>query len=107
MSASAQRAHFASCASASSFRIMSLWRRPRSGAAVEARIRDALEALRPLLRIETIGIELVRFDVRSGVVLLRFQGDCPDCQMSALQMRQGVEAHLRMRVPEIREIRAV
>jgi Fe-S cluster biogenesis protein NfuA len=86
---------------------MSLWHRPRTGAAVEARIRDALEALRPLLRIETIGVELVRFDARTGVVLLRFQGDCPDCRMSALQMREGVEAHLRLRVPEIREIRAV
>ncbi|HJU65240.1 MAG TPA: NifU family protein [Gemmatimonadaceae bacterium] len=86
---------------------MSLWRRPRAGAAVEARILEALESLRPLLRIETIGIELVRFDHRTGLAVLRFEGDCPDCQMSAIQMRQGVEAHLRMRVPEIREIHAI
>lgn len=87
---------------------MTLWKRPpRDDAAVERRIRDAIAELRPMLRIETVGIELVAFEGESGVAVLRFRGDCPDCELSASMLRTGIEAHLRMHVPEIREIRAV
>jgi Fe-S cluster biogenesis protein NfuA len=92
----------------SSFPRMSMWKRePGGGAAVELRIRRALVEMRPLLRIESVGIELVQFEEQTGVAVLRFQGDCPDCQMSASMLRAGVEAHLRMQVPEIRGVRAV
>ena len=87
---------------------MSMWKRGRDGgAAVERRIRRALVELRPLLRIESVGIELVQFEEQTGVAVLRFEGDCPDCRMSASMLREGVEAHLRMQVPEIRGVRAV
>ena len=79
----------------------------RKQPAVEARIQQALVELRPLLRIDTVGIELVEFQRETGIAVLRFEGDCPDCEMSASMLRQGIEAHLRMQVPEIREVRAV
>jgi Fe-S cluster biogenesis protein NfuA len=75
--------------------------------AIEARINEALAALRPILHIETLGIELVRFSRETGVAELRFQGDCPDCDLSASMLQQGVEAHLRTQVPEVRSIRAI
>jgi Fe-S cluster biogenesis protein NfuA len=59
----------------------------------------------PLLKLDTIGIELVRFERESGVAMLRFEGDCPDCEMSAIMLRDGIEAHLRTQVPEVREVR--
>ncbi|HEY7878986.1 MAG TPA: NifU family protein [Gemmatimonadaceae bacterium] len=87
---------------------MSLWKRaPHDEAAVERRIRQALTDMRPLLRFEAVGIELVGFDGATGVVLLRIQGDCPDCDMDAGMLRQGIEAHLRMQVPEINAVRAI
>jgi Fe-S cluster biogenesis protein NfuA len=88
---------------------MSLWKRARADDVVqlEARIRHALEDLAPLLRLEDATIELVSFERVSGVATLRFSGDCPDCRMSASTLRQGIEARLRMQVPEIRAIRAV
>ena len=84
-----------------------LRRRTRNRPSVEARIRRALAGLRPLLRLETAGVDLVSFEEETGIAVLRFDGDCPDCQMSASMLRQGIEAHLRMQVPEIREVRAV
>jgi Fe-S cluster biogenesis protein NfuA len=74
---------------------------------VEHRIRDAITRLRPLLRLsEPQTIDLVSFDVRSGLAILRLDGGCPDCEMPVAALMQGIEAHLKLRVPEIREVRA-
>lgn len=87
---------------------MSLWNRAaRRDAAIEHRIREALTDMRPLLHFDAVGIELVEFDHATGVALLRISGDCPDCDMDAGMLRQGIEAHLRTQVPEISAVRAV
>ena len=80
-------------------------RRSTYGPDVERKIRAAIAAMRPLLRIDTLGVDLVSFEAASGVAFLRIAGDCPDCALSAVELREGIEAHLRRRVPEIREIR--
>ena len=86
-----------------------MWRRrgAKNGSEVADRIRDTLAALGPLLHLPSAAVELVRYEATSGVATLRFEGDCPDCEMSALTLRQAVEAHLRTHIPELREIRAV
>ena len=84
---------------------MGILKRDRAGDDVERRIREAIAAMRPLLRIETMDVDLVRFDAASGVALLRVAGDCPDCDMSAAVLLTGIEAHLRRRVPEIIAVR--
>ncbi|MGI8843471.1 MAG: NifU family protein [Gemmatimonadaceae bacterium] len=76
-------------------------------AATVRRIRTALEGLRTLLPPEISRVELVEFQFDSGVAVLRLSGDCPDCDLTASHLRQGIEANLRQRVPEIREVRAV
>ena len=88
---------------------MAVWRRRsrRDQASLEARIGHALTELRPLLQPQDLAVELVEFIQETGVLVLRFRGDCPDCQMPASTLRQGVEARLRMMVPEIREVQAV
>ncbi|HEU4641000.1 MAG TPA: NifU family protein [Gemmatimonadaceae bacterium] len=87
---------------------MSLFKRTRrDDAAVEGRIRAAIVELASMLPIEAGGVELVEFEGETGVAVLRFEGDCPDCELSVSMLREGIEAHLRMHVPEIRAIRAV
>ena len=76
-------------------------------ASVEQRIRDTLDAMRPLLHIEAARVELVEYQVESGVAVIRLDGDCPDCDLTAAHLRQGIEAHLRMAVPEVRHVRAL
>lgn len=79
----------------------------RSSPDLEDRIRAAIEGMRPLLRIESMDVELIEFESAEGVAVLRVAGDCPDCQLSAEMLTVGIEAHLRQQVPEIRSIRAV
>jgi Fe-S cluster biogenesis protein NfuA len=75
-------------------------------ARVEARIRMAIDALRPLLPFGDAAVELIAFDGPNGVAVVRVAGDCPECEMPAVALVQGIEAHLRQRVPEIRAVRA-
>jgi Fe-S cluster biogenesis protein NfuA len=74
---------------------------------VEARIGDALTQVAVMLRLDKAVLELVSFEKTSGVAVLRLHGDCPDCEMSVIALRAGIEAQLRMRVPEVREVRAL
>jgi Fe-S cluster biogenesis protein NfuA len=79
----------------------------RTSPDIDDRIRGAIDGLRPLLRIETMDIELVEFDAEGGIAVIRCTGDCPDCDLSAENLTVGIEAHLRLQVPEIRSIRFV
>ncbi len=74
--------------------------------AIEGRIREAIAGLRPLLHVtKPESVELLHFDLQSGVAVLRLDGGCPDCDMPATALMQGIEAHLRLRVPEIHVVR--
>lgn len=88
---------------------MGAWsqRGSRERPTIETRIEQALDAIRPVLGHDTLKIRLVAFDRATGIASLSFQGDCPDCELSASVLRQGVEANLCQQVPEIREVRAV
>ena len=79
----------------------------RSRQTVEDRIGDALTQVAIMLRLDRAVLELVTFEKATGVAVLRLHGDCPDCQMSVSALHAGIEAQLRMRVPEVREIRAL
>ena len=87
---------------------MSTPRRPAPGEpAIEARIAHALDDLRPLLRIEDCGLSLVRWEAGAGLAVIRVEGGCPDCGVTAATYIQGITAHLRRHVPEVRDVRAV
>lgn len=79
----------------------------RSRPSVEDRIGDALARVAVMLRLDRAVIELVSFERSTGVAVLRLHGDCPDCEMSVSALRDGIEAQLRMRVPEVREVRSL
>ena len=86
---------------------MGVLKRSKDGrAAVEARIRAALDGLKPLLPVNAPVIDLVEYREEMGLAVLRVGGHCPGCDMSATMLMEGIEAHLRMRVPEVREVRS-
>jgi Fe-S cluster biogenesis protein NfuA len=74
---------------------------------VDTRIRETLAEIHSLLHIEEASIELVQFEEQTGTAVLRVEGDCPDCEMSAANMIEGIAAHLRSRVPEVRDVRRI
>ncbi len=76
------------------------------GDEIERRIRAALAEVRPLIAHQASRVELLTFAPASGVAVLVVEGGCPSCEMPAAALLQGIGAHLRLRVPEVRDVRA-
>ena len=86
---------------------MAFWNRNTENASPDARIRHALEDLRPLLPVATIALELDSFDRATGTARLRMRGDCPDCEMSISHLVVGIETKLKRDVPEVRLVELI
>jgi Fe-S cluster biogenesis protein NfuA len=72
---------------------------------IEKKVQKALDEIRPSLQVDGGDVKLVA--VEKGVVKVRLQGHCVGCPMSALTLKQGVETHLKKRVPEVVKVEAV
>ena len=75
------------------------------GETVEKKVQKALDEIRPNIQADGGDIQLVA--VEKGVVKVRLQGHCVGCPMSAMTLKQGVEAHLKRRVPEVVKVESV
>jgi len=68
--------------------------------ALYGRVADLFEAeINPAIARHGGFVELI--DVEDGVVMLRMGGGCQGCGMADVTLRQGIEAALRQRVPEV------
>jgi Fe-S cluster biogenesis protein NfuA len=72
---------------------------------VEKRVQKALDEIRPNIQADGGDIELVA--VQKGTVKVRLQGHCAGCPMSAMTLKQGIETHIKKKVPEILKVEAV
>ena len=79
--------------------------RARSLETVEQSIAVVLAEVGPLLRIDHCHIEIVEFSTMTGLLRVRIDGECPDCELSPVTFMPAIEAHLKLRVPEVREVR--
>jgi Fe-S cluster biogenesis protein NfuA len=50
-------------------------------------------------------VELV--DVEDGIVKVRLTGACGGCPMSQMTLKQGIEAYVRKKIPEIVSVESV
>jgi Fe-S cluster biogenesis protein NfuA len=67
-----------------------------------ARVRQALEDVRPYLRSHGGNVELV--GIEDGVVRLRLHGSCHGCPSSAVTMKQTIEEAILGRAPDVTAI---
>lgn len=74
---------------------------------IEHKIEQALEQIRDALRADGGDIELVRFDKKTGVAYVRFQGACAGCPFADFTLKIGVEETFKKAVPEITEVIAI
>ena len=72
-----------------------------------ARIEEALDSVRPALRIDGGDVELVDYEEEAGIVRVRLVGVCGACPISETTMKYGIERRVRQAVPEVREVQAV
>jgi Fe-S cluster biogenesis protein NfuA/nitrite reductase/ring-hydroxylating ferredoxin subunit len=73
-----------------------------AGPDVEARVRAALDKVRPYMHGHGGDVELV--EIRAGRVSLRLAGACHGCGFSENTLRLGIEQILRKEVPDVEEI---
>jgi Fe-S cluster biogenesis protein NfuA len=73
---------------------------------VTARIREALDDLRPFLNADggDISLEEVTAD---GIARVRLHGACTNCAMSPMTMKAGVEEAIKRVAPQIKVVEAV
>ena len=71
------------------------------------RIEEVLESVRPAIQMDGGDVEFVDFNESDGVVSLRLIGHCVGCPMSRATLKNGIEARLKMAVPQVRYVEAV
>lgn len=69
---------------------------------VADRAREVIESFRPYIQADGGDIDFVSCE--DGIVTVRLRGACTGCPHAALTLKAGVERHLRMRMPEIKEV---
>lgn len=74
--------------------------------ALNERVLNALETIRPYLKADGGDVELVRI-TEEGIVEVKLTGACTNCPMSSMTLRAGVERALIREVPGIRRVEAV
>jgi Fe-S cluster biogenesis protein NfuA len=72
---------------------------------IQKRVQDALDEIRPQIQMDGGDVELV--SVENQIVKVRLVGHCAGCPMSQMTLKNGVEAHVKDRVPEIQKVEAV
>jgi Fe-S cluster biogenesis protein NfuA len=71
------------------------------------RIEQTLDMLRPYIASHRGQVEVVDFDERDGVLLVRLGGTCHGCSASSVTLKQGIESRLREAVPEVKHVESV
>jgi Fe-S cluster biogenesis protein NfuA len=71
---------------------------------LEARVRAALDEVRPYLDQHGGAVELL--GVQEGVVRLQLQGSCSGCPSSAVTLKHGIEEAIHKAAPDVERIEA-
>lgn len=66
---------------------------------IEKRVQKAIDEIKPRIQADGGDIEVV--SIEKGIVKVRLSGACAGCPMSTLTLKQGVEAFVKSKVPEI------
>src|SRR4051794_27294644 len=70
----------------------------------EARVREALDGVRPYLESHGGDVELVA--VEDGVARLRLQGSCSGCPSSTMTLKLAIEDAIYKAAPDVVEVKA-
>lgn len=69
---------------------------------IEEKIKDVIDGLRPYLISDGGNIDFVKYD--DGIVYVKMQGACADCQILDVTLKDGIECVLKDEIPEIKEV---
>lgn len=72
---------------------------------IQKKVQEALDEIRPQIQMDGGDVELV--SVENQIVKVRLVGHCAGCPMSQMTLKNGVEAHIKSKIPEIQKVEAV
>jgi len=72
----------------------------------EQKIEEALNSVRPFLKMDGGNVELVNID-DDNVVTLKLLGACSGCSMSHMTMKAGIEEAIKKILPEVKSVVAL
>ncbi len=72
---------------------------------IQNKVQAALDEIRPQIQMDGGDVELVA--VEGSTVKVRLVGHCAGCPMSQMTLKNGIEAHLKATVPEVKKVEAV
>jgi Fe-S cluster biogenesis protein NfuA len=72
---------------------------------IQKRVQGALNEIRPQIQADGGDVELV--SIEKQTVKIRLTGHCAGCPMAAMTLKNGVEALIKQRVPQIQKVEAV
>lgn len=70
------------------------------------KIEEALDSVRPFLKMDGGDVELIGIDADNNVTL-KLLGACSGCSMSHMTMKAGIEEALKKVLPELRSVIAL
>ena len=73
---------------------------------MEEQVKQALDEVRPALQADGGDVDLVEVG-EDGVVKVKLKGACAGCPMSQMTLKQGIEAHLKSKVPGVKTVESV
>ena len=73
---------------------------------LKEKVEEVLEEIRPALRADGGGVELVDI-TEEGIVKLKLTGACGHCPMSTYTLKQVIEKKLKEEIPEIKPVEQV
>ena len=71
----------------------------------EKKIQEVLDQIRPQIQMDGEDVELVA--VEKQTVKVRLTGHCAGCPMSAMTLKNGIEALIKEKIPEIQKVESV
>jgi len=72
---------------------------------IQKRVQNAIDEIRPQIQADGGDVELVAVEGKTAKV--RLTGHCIGCPMAQLTLKQGIEAVIKQRVPEIQKVESV
>lgn len=69
------------------------------------KIEEVLDEIRPALQADGGDVELI--DFHEGVVTVRMTGACGNCPMSMMTLKQGIEARLKAKIPDVQTVEQI
>ncbi|MCP4570723.1 MAG: NifU family protein [bacterium] len=69
------------------------------------KILEAIEEVRPMLQADGGDVEFI--DYVDGIVTVRLKGACGNCPMSLMTLKNGIEARVKAKVPEVQSVEQI